>query len=111
MGLILQPLRADLDIAALPDLARSDSDVNCLSGIVMPKSWVLNPVFQLIPSLPMGFLVLISTVSPVGPIVLGLEIFEEKNYFELLLVSGWAFTAGMSRFAGKYDLWVLYKKV
>ena len=111
VGLILQPLRADLDTAALPDLARSDSDVNCFSGIVMPKSWVLNPVFQPILSLPMGFLVLISTVSPVGRIVLGLEISEEKNYFELLLVSGWAFAAGKSRFAGKYDLWVLYKKV
>ena len=110
VGLILPPLQADLDTAALPDLARSDSDVNCLSGIVMPKSWVLNPVFQPIPSPTMGFLVLISTVSPVGPIVLGLDISEEKNYFELLLVPGWAFAAGMSRSAGKYDLWVLYKK-
>ena len=110
VGLILPPLRADLDTAALPDLARSDSDVNCLPGIVMPKSWVLNPVFQPIPSPAMGFLVLISTVSPVGPIVLGLEISEEKNYFELLLVPGWAFAAGMSRSTGKYDLWVLYKK-
>ena len=76
----------------------------------MPKSWVLNPVFQSIPSPVMGFLVLISTVSPVGPIVLGLDISEEKIYFELLLVLGWAFAAGMSRSAGKYDLWVLYEK-
>ena len=104
VGLILPPLRADLDTEALPDLARSDSDVNCLPGIVMPKSWVLNPVFQPIPSSAMGFLVLISTVSPVGPIVLGLEISKEKIYFELLLVPGWAFAVGMSRSAEKYDL-------
>ena len=110
VGLILPPLRADLDTAALPDLIRSDSDVSCLPGIVMPKSWVLNPVFQPIPSSVMEFLVLILTVSPVGPIVLGLEISEEKIYFELLLVPRWAFAAGMSRSVGKHDLWVLYKK-
>ena len=110
VGLILPPLRADLDTVALPDLARSDSDVNCFSGIVMPKSWVLNPVFQPIPSPAMGFLVLILDVSSVGPIILGLDISEEKNYFELLLVPRWAFAAGMSRSTGKYDLWVLYKK-
>ena len=80
VGLSTCVLSKYLATAALPDLARSVSEVNCLPGFVMPKSWVMVPGFQPTTSPAMGF------------------------YFELLLVQEWAFATEMSLFFSRNEV-------
>ena len=64
--MVLPPIRVELVTAAPPTLANSDLGVSSLLGIVMPKSWVPDPVFKSMPTPTTGSLCLISTGFPLS---------------------------------------------